>query len=667
VRRAVALATGLAVCGALVPGSASAHSLVRPGGAVVSYLSADATSLNTLRVGLSGNRIEFRDETVDGGMDPGSCTPGDLDGSGYIIQTFCPAGGVQRVRIDLGEREDTATVALPMAATVLGGPGADRLGSGDASDEMDGGEGNDSVSAGGGNDVVSGGLGTDELEGGPGSDRLVARDGLADVVRCGDGSDEVDADTLDTVAADCERVSRRETAPPAGGGADDGRPPKVEVGAPTLQLVGGGRRVRVYATTSERGTLSASGGLTMGGLTLPVKTIDRERVRVGGGGAVLTYRLKGRHWRGARRALRAGRRVTLRLGVVGTDTAGQSTRRNAPAIRLVMAGRGSRAANLGPAVASVRARAAHPEPGDIDGDEVRDEVDNCPTVKNGSQVNADGDGQGDACDDNDDNDERPDSTDNCRTVANGPAVGQNFEDTDSDGYGDACPPTHSEPSRGNQSDNIIDNDDNCDFDYNPNQSDIDGDDRGDACDNDVDGDVYPNERDNCPTVYNIELYDGDGDGTTESFRQPDADGDGVGTACDANEASVGSPGGGTGGRRDRKKPRLAVQVDRRQQFAAVKAGLIVRVRCSEACGATVELKVTRKTARRLGLKRTRIFAGASATLRGKGTTYAFVRFDKRVRRKLFRMRSLRSSMTAVAVDRGGNRRSLSPRRVTLVR
>jgi Ca2+-binding RTX toxin-like protein len=225
VRRAVALATALWVCGGLVPGSAAAHSLVRPGGAVVSYLSADATSLNTLRVGVSGNRIQFRDETVDGGMDPGSCTPGDLDGNGYIIETFCSLGGVQRVRIDLGEREDSATVALPVAATVLGGPGADRLAAGDAPDEMDGGEGNDAVSAGGGDDVVSGGVGADELDGGPGSDRLVARDGLTDVVRCGDGADVVDADTLDTVASDCENVSRTGTAPPPGAGADDGKPP----------------------------------------------------------------------------------------------------------------------------------------------------------------------------------------------------------------------------------------------------------------------------------------------------------------------------------------------------------------------------------------------------------------------------------------------------------
>lgn len=653
-RRAVALATALWVCGGLLPGSAAAHSLVRPGGAVVSYLSADATSLNTLRVGVSGNRIQFRDETVDGGMDPGSCAPGDLDGNGYIIETFCPLGGVQRVRIDLGEREDSATVALPVPATVLGGPGADRIAGGNAPDEIDGGEGNDAVSGGGGDDVVSGGVGTDELDGGPGSDRLVSRDGLTDVVRCGDGADVVDADTLDTVAGDCENVSRTGTAPPPGAGADDGKPPKVEVGAPTLQLVGGKRRVRVYATTSERGTLSASGGLTMGGLTLPVKTIDRKRVRVGGGGAVLTYRLKGRHWREARRALGRGRRVTLRLGVVGTDTAGQSTKRNAPAIQLVMAGRRSRAAGVAPAVASVRARAAHPEPGDVDGDEVPDALDNCPTVKNGSQLDTDRDGAGDACDDDDDGDGVADGSDNCRVVHN---PGQEDGADEFPGRGDACPPVDSD------GDGVFDEDDNCDNFPSPNQADLDGDDRGDVCDNDVDGDDFDNAYDNCPTVYN-EAVDLNGDG----FRaeQVDRDGDGLGTECDPDEATVAGPGGGTSGRRDRKKPRLAVQVDRRQRFAAVKAGLVVRVRCSEACGATVELQVKRAVAKRLGLKRTRIFAGASATLRGKGTTYAFVRFDKRVRRKLFRMRSVRSKLTAVAVDRGGNRRSLS-RRVALVR
>ena len=323
-RRAVALATALWVCGSLIPGSAAAHSLVRPAGAVVSYLSADATSLNTLQLRASGNRIEFRDETVDGGMDPGNCTPGDLDGNGYIIQTFCPLSGVQRVRVDLGEREDRATITVPVATTVLAGPGADSVASGPAGDELSGGEGNDTLDGGAGDDVLSGDQGADALAGGPGSDRIASRDGEADSVTCADGTDSVDADTVDRVAADCENVTRTATSAPDAG-ADDGRPPRLEVGAPTLQRLARSSAVRVYATSSERGAVSASGGLEIGSLVLPVKTIDRERIRVGGGGAVLTYRLRGRHWREASRALRRGRHVVLRLGVVATDRAGQTT------------------------------------------------------------------------------------------------------------------------------------------------------------------------------------------------------------------------------------------------------------------------------------------------------------------------------------------------------
>jgi Thrombospondin type 3 repeat/RTX calcium-binding nonapeptide repeat (4 copies) len=649
VRRAMALATALVVAGGLLPGSAAAHSLVRPAGAVVSYLSADATSLNTLRAGVSGNRIEFHDGTVDGGMDPGSCTPGELDRSGYIIQTFCPLGGVQRVRIDLGEREDTATVALPVAITLLGGPGADRLTTGGSADEIGGGEGNDTVDAGGGDDVVSGDQGIDILAGGPGADRIAARDGEADEVSCGDGGDTVEADTADRVAADCENVSRAFVAAPSAG-AEDGKPPRLEVGAPVLQRVGRGRVVRVYATSSERGAVSASGALRIGGLTLPVKTIDRKRIRVGGGGAVLTYRVRGRHWREARRALRRGRKVVLRLGVVATDRAGLSTERRAPAIRLVGGARSAAAS-----VAAMRARAAHPEPGDVDGDEVPDERDNCVFVKNGSQLDTDRDGAGDACDDDDDGDGVPDSSDNCRVVHN---PGQEDGADEFPGRGDACRPVDSD------GDGAFDEDDNCDALPSLNQNDIDGDDRGDVCDDDMDGDIYPNDRDNCPTVYNIEFFDGDGDGTRESFHQPDADRDGVGTACDADEATVGGPGGS--GAKDGKKPRLAVGLNRRLSLAAYKAGLVVKVRCSEACGATVELQTKPALARELGLKRSRIIAGASARLQGKGTTYAFVRFDRRVRRKLFRMRRLRATLTAVAVDGGGNRSRSIKRRIQLV-
>jgi len=48
---------------------------------------------------------------------------------------------------------------------------------------------------------------------------------------------------------------------------------------------------------------------------------------------------------------------------------------------------------------------------DTDGDGIDDAVDNCPVVANLSQVNVDGDTEGDACDNNDDNDAVPDLND----------------------------------------------------------------------------------------------------------------------------------------------------------------------------------------------------------------------------------------------------------------
>jgi Ca2+-binding RTX toxin-like protein len=615
---------------------------VRPAGQLVSYVSADATSLNTLTVRVSGGRIEFRDPTVDGGMDPGSCTPGDVtpDANSWIIQTFCPLTGVRRVRIDLGEREDTAVVALPVPATVIAGPGADRVTVSGAPGELTGGDGNDDLRGGPAGDVLLGGQGADELSGDGGADRIVSRDGVADGVRCGAGADVVDADTFDRVAADCETVTRTLTAPPEGEGPDDGRRPVLDVGATTIQRVGASRRVRVYATSSKRGTISASGFLDVAGLALPVRT-DRRRVRVGGGGVMLTYRLRGRGWRSAGTALRKGRRVVVRLGVVATDLAGRSRRRSAPRIRLVRgrAARGARAAH-------------HPEPGDVDGDEVRDELDNCPTTKNGSQVNTDRATEptpgtlgvnvlGDACDPDDDADGVPDAApDNCRIVPN-----PDQTDTDGDGHGDVCPPVDSD------ADGVIDEDDNCDLAPNPGLSDLDGDDRGDACDRDDDGDRYDDGFDNCPTVWN--------------FDQADRDGDGRGTLCDPDEPVVTDPPR-TGARPDRSAPRLAVRVGRRHRLAAVAAGVVVRLRCSEACALTAELGISRRRARRLGLGRTRVVAGGSARLRGAGTTYAFVRFTRRTRRALARGGRVRVALTTTALDDAGNRRR-STRALTLSR
>jgi hemolysin type calcium-binding protein len=337
---------------AALPSTAGAHSLVRVNGTQVNYLSSDATSLNTLVVRMVGGDVEMRDPTVDGGMDPGPCRPGEItnDANSWIIQTFCPRGGADSVRIDVGEREDTVTVAIPLRTTLLGGPGADRLQTGDPDDAVAGNQGNDILGTGGGNDqavggegddrldgaagndVLDGGLGVDNATGGTGNDDVRVRDGLADTVRCGEGTDKVDADTLDEVAEDCERITRTPTAPPpdAGTSGTDTTKPVLEVGAATLQRLG---TIKIAATSSERGFIAASGSLTASGLALPIQA-SRKRVAVAGGGVELRIKLKGRALKVARRAVRRKRKVTLRMGVVATDAAGNSSEKRAPAIRL---------------------------------------------------------------------------------------------------------------------------------------------------------------------------------------------------------------------------------------------------------------------------------------------------------------------------------------------
>jgi hypothetical protein len=332
-----ALIACFALCvAAVAPSGAAAHSLVRVGGGQVNYIAKDATSLNKLRVRLSAGDIELLDRSVDGGMDPGPCRPGELtdDLNAWIVQVFCGRPGVRRVHADLGEREDTATVSSPIPATLLGGSGADRLTGGPAGDTVDGGDGNDRLAGGGGKDEIDGGLGTDTLAGGAGDDVLTSADGIADRVDCGEGRDRLQADTLDTVEGGCESVSRTAVPPPPEGqSGDDTTAPVVRAGGSTLQRVGRTGRVTIAATSSEPGFVAASGSLEVTGLALPLQS-NRRRVSVAGAGVELTVRLRGRALRECRRGLRRGRRVVARMRVVGTDSAGNSAAVSAPRIRL---------------------------------------------------------------------------------------------------------------------------------------------------------------------------------------------------------------------------------------------------------------------------------------------------------------------------------------------
>jgi RTX calcium-binding nonapeptide repeat (4 copies)/WD40-like Beta Propeller Repeat len=100
--------------------------------------------------------------------------------------------------------------------TLLGGDGNDVLLGALRADVLRGGRGDDVLRGGNSQDVLEGGRGRDLLDGQRGLDTIYARDATRDTVRCGTNlrrhtveRDEVWADRLDRVAADCEVVHRR--------------------------------------------------------------------------------------------------------------------------------------------------------------------------------------------------------------------------------------------------------------------------------------------------------------------------------------------------------------------------------------------------------------------------------------------------------------------------
>jgi len=150
---------------------------------------------------------------------------------------------------------------------------------------------------------------------------------------------------------------------------------------------------------------------------------------------------------------------------------------------------------------------------DSDGDGWMDIDDNCPVTSNTDQADIDGDGVGDVCDDSD-GDTIMDSLDNCRILAN-----TDQADIDGDAIGDFCDDSDVSSIDGSPNpDGFMDNVDNCRLVYNPDQSDANGDGLGDVCVRDFDGDGIKDNKDNCSLTWNPD--------------QLDSDGDDIGDACD---------------------------------------------------------------------------------------------------------------------------------------
>lgn len=90
---------------------------------------------------------------------------------------------------------------------VDGGDGADVISGGSGDDVLDGEAGPDTIRGGDGNDWITGGAERNSIDAGTGSDKVSSANGIAEMVRCGSGHDEVWADANDRLVG-CERVHR---------------------------------------------------------------------------------------------------------------------------------------------------------------------------------------------------------------------------------------------------------------------------------------------------------------------------------------------------------------------------------------------------------------------------------------------------------------------------
>jgi Ca2+-binding RTX toxin-like protein len=314
---------------------------------------------------LHGDPLEHRGaDTMDGGPgrdilddymhnDGYDKSPSTITLDGVADDGFAGEGdnvtNVEQIESASGVIFRGTDAAETVIATQVGGKGQqygmggdDTLQGTDDDETIDGGAGNDDLRGGYGNDTITGGPGRDKIVGdrdgrcnemacdlSPGSaaDTIDAVDGEQDTISCGPGNDTVKADAVDSVANDCETVTR------AGATATPNAPAPSPGGTTTKP--GGGAATATPLTVSAKSVKALKAGklkVTVAGLkpgaSITVQARKGGKVVAAGHGrantkgvAKVTVRLTKAGKRVLRRATSAkltlvagDRRLVVRLG-----------------------------------------------------------------------------------------------------------------------------------------------------------------------------------------------------------------------------------------------------------------------------------------------------------------------------------------------------------------
>ncbi len=208
--------------------------------------------------------------TLDDRADDGAPTEGDnvhadvenVDAEqacGGVVNSVTGTDGPNVIKVDGVAHGQGGDDVLTGSGTLDGGAGNDKLMAGSENDILTGGDGDDYLEGGFGDDVIDGGKGKDSYVGdttasntiGVGNDTINARDGVAESVACGPGSDKATVDADDDVAIDtqnlCEEVDRAKATTPTGPGSAG--PKFVFIAATPVKVRKGSTRIKVTCLT----------------------------------------------------------------------------------------------------------------------------------------------------------------------------------------------------------------------------------------------------------------------------------------------------------------------------------------------------------------------------------------------------------------------------------